>query len=98
MALMVEMLATLAGASFSVEAPPFDRGQTPPGIGVFVLGINPDVIARGGAGRMAGHLDTLRSAHGVSLPAMSAGEPADVVSLDDVLHERLLAACAADQS
>jgi (2R)-3-sulfolactate dehydrogenase (NADP+) len=98
MALMVEMLATLAGASFSVEAPPFDRGQTPPGIGVFVLGINPDVIARGGAGRMAGHLDTLRSAHGVSLPAMSAREPADVVSLDDVLHERLLAACAADQS
>lgn len=97
MALMVELLATLAGASFSVDAPPFDRGQISPGTGVFVFCINPDVIAHGGAARMAGHLDTLRSAHGVSLPAMSAGEPADVVALDDVVHERLEAACAVDR-
>lgn len=96
-ALLVELLATLAGAAFSVDAPPFDRGQSSPGIGVFVLCINPDVIGQGGAARMAGYLDTLRSGHGVSLPAMSAGEPADVVALDDVTHERLLAACAADR-
>ena len=40
-ALLVEILATLSGASFSLDAAPFDSGTASPGIGVFLLGIDP---------------------------------------------------------
>ena len=92
-ALLVELLATLAGASFSLDAPPFDRGQAPPGIGVFVLCINLDVVAEG-ATRLTRYLDRLHSVHGVSLPAMTDETPTESIRLDARLHQRLLAACA----
>jgi (2R)-3-sulfolactate dehydrogenase (NADP+) len=92
-ALLVELLATLGGASFSVDAPPFDRGGAPPRIGVFVLCVDLDAVA-GGAGRASGYLDRLRSEYGVSLPAMADGPPAGPVRLDATLHRRLLAAVA----
>jgi (2R)-3-sulfolactate dehydrogenase (NADP+) len=92
-ALLVELLATLAGAAFSIDAPPFDRGQAPPGIGVFVLCMSLDVVAEG-ATRVARYLDRLHSAHGVSLPAMTDEAPTESIRLDATLHQRLLAACA----
>jgi (2R)-3-sulfolactate dehydrogenase (NADP+) len=92
-ALLVEFLATLAGASFSIDAPPFDRGQAPPGIGVFVLCMNLDVIAEEPT-RVTRFLDRLHSAHGVSLPAMTDEAPTESIRLDATLHQRLLAACA----
>jgi (2R)-3-sulfolactate dehydrogenase (NADP+) len=92
-ALLVEFLATLAGASFSIDAPPFDRGQAPPGIGVFVLCMNLDVIAEGPT-RVTQVLDRLHSARGVSLPAMTDEAPTESIRLDATLHQRLLATCA----
>lgn len=91
-ALLVELLATLAGASFSVDAPPFDSGQDPPGIGVFVLCLDPALF--GGPERTDGFLARLQTAHGVSLPAMADQAPADPVFLDTDLHRRLLDASA----
>lgn len=92
-ALLVELLATLAGASFSLDAPPFDRGQAPPGIGVFVLSINLELVADG-TSRFTAYLDRLQSVHGVSLPAMTDTAPTQSIRLDPGLHQRLLAACA----
>ncbi|MET7542824.1 Ldh family oxidoreductase [Streptomyces sp. NPDC005507] len=56
-ALLVEFLATLGGGSFSLDAAPFDRGNEPPGIGVFLLCLDSGVLP-GTQRRAAAHLET----------------------------------------
>ncbi|MCE3552746.1 Ldh family oxidoreductase [Pseudonocardia sp. RS11V-5] len=94
-ALLVEVLATLSGASFSLDAAPFHRGSSSPGIGVFVLAVDPATFA-GSTERLAGHLDTLRAEHDVRLPALERTAPADRVELEEALLRRLEEAAAAD--
>lgn len=43
-ALLIEMLAVLSGANWSMDAPPFDHGARSPGIGMLVLAIEPKVL------------------------------------------------------
>lgn len=92
-ALLVELLATLAGASFSVDAPPFDDGDESPGIGVCVMGFDPGAIV-GDPNRMAAYLDRLHDDFGVELPAMRAELPGDSIDLDAALYERLVSAAS----
>lgn len=93
-ALLVEVFATLAGASFSLHAAPFDRGSQSPDIGVFVLGVDPSRFA-GSTDRLAAHLDRLTGDHQVRLPALELTSwPASVTVADDTL-ERLRAALRA---
>lgn len=80
-ALLVEVLATLSGASFSVDAPPFDRGSRSPGIGLFILCVDPGCFP-GATDRLAEHLDALRADHGVRLPALDRGAPPDAIEID----------------
>lgn len=93
-ALLVELLATLAGGSFSVDAPPFDRGSEPPGIGVFVLCLSPRAFP-GSLDRITAHLRRLRADHGVHLPALERPAPGDGIALDPELAGRLHAAAEA---
>jgi len=79
-ALLVEILATLSGAAFSLDAAPFDRGGDSPGIGVFVLGIDPATFG-GSVDRLTRQLDHLRIDHAVRLPAMELTEPPDTVDI-----------------
>lgn len=91
-ALLVEILATLAGATFSVEAAPFERGSVSPGIGVFVLGIDPGVLrgVEGGAvGRLADYLSALSDEHQVRMPALAQPPPAPTRDIDAELIRRL---------
>lgn len=90
-ALLVELLATLSGGDFSLDAAPFDQGGTSPRIGVFVLGIDPTIFGDA-AGRLLAHMDRLRDEHGVRLPAVELTELPDRVELTDDLHQRLLTA------
>ncbi|UKA56358.1 Ldh family oxidoreductase [Arthrobacter sp. FW305-BF8] len=87
-ALLVEILATLSGASFSLDAAPFDSGSTSPGIGVFVLCIDPANFT-GSADRLATQLENLRDQHQVRLPAMALTELPEHVEIDARTLQRL---------
>jgi (2R)-3-sulfolactate dehydrogenase (NADP+) len=87
-ALLVEILATLSGASFSLDAAPFDSGSTSPGIGVFVLCINPANFT-GSADRLFRQLENLRDEHQVRLPAMELTGLPEQVEIDTGLLQRL---------
>lgn len=90
-ALLSELLATLAGGAFSVDAPPFDHGARPPGIGVFLLCLDPAPLT-GATTRTSAHLDRLRTEHGVRLPALETTDRPTEAVLDAGLVERLRAA------
>lgn len=83
-ALLVELLATLSGASFSVEAPPFDEGHASPGIGLFLLGIDTQLFP-GTLTRLSGWLDGLSGDHGVYLPALLVTHLPDQVDIAEQL-------------
>jgi (2R)-3-sulfolactate dehydrogenase (NADP+) len=93
-ALLVEVLATLSGASFSLDAPPFDRGTASPGIGVFLLGIDPASFA-GSVERLSRQFETLRDDHQVRLPAVEITSLPDAVEVASDTLERLRQAAAA---
>jgi (2R)-3-sulfolactate dehydrogenase (NADP+) len=85
-ALLVEVLATLSGAAFSLDAAPFDSGRTSPGIGVFLLGIDPANFA-GSVDRLSSQFESLRNDHEVRLPALDLTSLSDSVEVGaDALH------------
>lgn len=94
-ALLVELLATLSGASFSMDAPPFDEGDESPGIGVWVLCIDPGIFP-GSVDRINQHVERLRSDHSVRLPAAEIHARAEELDIDATLLERLTSAFAHD--
>jgi (2R)-3-sulfolactate dehydrogenase (NADP+) len=87
-ALLVEVLATLSGAAFSLDAAPFDRGADSPRIGVFLLAINPTNFA-GSTERLSGQFQSLRDDHHVRLPAVDRTAPAEAVEIDPDVLQRL---------
>jgi (2R)-3-sulfolactate dehydrogenase (NADP+) len=90
-ALLAEVLATLSGAAFSVDAAPFERGDRSPGIGVFVLGVDPANFG-GSVERLDRQFATFRAEHQVRLPALELPAPPDAVEVDPGLLRRLEAA------
>ena len=87
-ALLVELLATLSGASFSLDAAPFDSGDTSPRIGVFLLAIDPANFT-GSVERIAGQFESLRDDHQVRLPAVELTSTADSVEIGPDVLRRL---------
>ena len=92
-ALLVEVLATLSGAAFSLDAAPFDRGDTSPRIGVFLLAVDPTTFA-GSTERLAAQLATLRDDHAVRLPALDTTAMAEAVEIAPDVLQRLEQAAA----
>ncbi len=90
-ALLVEILATLSGAAYSLDAAPFDRGRQTPGIGVFLLAIDPAIFP-GSVERIVGQLETLRNERGVRLPALELTALPDSVDIAAENLDRLRAA------
>jgi (2R)-3-sulfolactate dehydrogenase (NADP+) len=66
-ALLVELLSSMAGGNWAMDAPPWDTGSRSPEVGMFVLAIDPDVLGRGSSARIADHLERLADS-GVRLP------------------------------
>lgn len=86
-ALLIELLATLAGGSFSIDAPPFDSGSEGPGIGAFLLALDPTRLGSGD--RAQRWLQRITAEHGVRLPALELETLPDQVDVDDGLVDRL---------
>ena len=87
-ALLVEILATLSGASFSLDAAPFDRGSSSPGIGVFLLCLDPTTF-EGSVERLSRQFESLRDDHGVRLPAIELTSLPDTVEVSSDALQRL---------
>ncbi len=87
-ALLVEILATLSGGSFSIDAPPFDQGTASPGIGVFVLCIDPGTF-EGSLDRLNRHFESLRTDHQVRLPAVETTSWPDSIDVSAEVMRRL---------
>ena len=74
-ALMVEVLAAgLSGANWSLDAPPFDKGNDSPGTGLFVLAIEPRLIDPDFATRLKEQLDRLAFDYRVHIPGVARGK------------------------
>ncbi|WP_104063619.1 Ldh family oxidoreductase [Arthrobacter sp. 4R501] len=93
-ALLMEVLATLSGATFSIDAAPFDHGAVSPGIGVFLLAIDPARFT-GSVDRIGKQLEYLRDEHQVRLPALELTALPDHVEVDDNALLRLRKAAEA---
>jgi len=63
-AVMVEMLAAVAGGSFSRDAAPFDSGTDSPRLGLFVAAIDPAAFDPSYPQRAEEHLSRLAAEHG----------------------------------
>jgi (2R)-3-sulfolactate dehydrogenase (NADP+) len=87
-ALLMELLATLSGASFSIDAAPFDSGSTSPRIGVFLLAIDPSNFV-GSTERLSGQFERLRNDHEVRLPAVEMTSLAECVEIGPDALQRL---------
>ena len=90
-ALLVELLATLAGGQFSTDAAPFDRGPHSPSVGLVVVAVSigtldPDYIAR-----LAAQLERWRAEHGADPGVWTGQREATTCSLPRDLHDRLQA-------
>ncbi len=71
-ALMVEVLAAgLSGANWSLDAPPFDRGDRSPASGLFVLAIDPGPLDANFSSRLAAQTERLSRDYGVHIPGLA---------------------------
>ncbi len=66
-ALLVELLSSMAGGSWSMDAPPWDSGSRSPSVGMFVLAVDHSAVGRGFPARVEDHLERLAES-GVRLP------------------------------
>jgi (2R)-3-sulfolactate dehydrogenase (NADP+) len=93
MAIMAEVLAGLAGGNWSVDAPSFLEGERSPGIGMFILVIDPTFRERSFPRRLRLHLERLQRNYGVRLPGRrgARAEPADgqKIPVPENLFEKL---------
>jgi (2R)-3-sulfolactate dehydrogenase (NADP+) len=88
-ALVVELLSVLSGAAFSMDAPDFASGAEPPGVGLFLLALDPAAFASDYLSRVEGHFQRLHERYGIDfgryLPEVQR------MQLDDHVYHRLAA-------
>lgn len=60
-ALLVDLLSSMAGGTWSIDAPPFDRGPRCPSIGMFLLVLDPGAFSDGYPARVEAHVDRLEA-------------------------------------
>jgi (2R)-3-sulfolactate dehydrogenase (NADP+) len=97
-ALLVELLSSMAGGNWSMDAPPWDSGSRSPSVGMFVLAVDHTAVGRGFPARADGHLDRLADS-GVRLPGGRGTGPSEHLTLRaDVLAALRRRAAAAQES
>lgn len=71
---LVELLATMSGARWSIDAAPFDSGSDCPSVGMFILAVDLGRLAPDQPERIGAHLDRLAGL-GVRRPGSARAEP-----------------------
>ena len=89
-AYLVEILATLSGAAWSLDAGAFDNGSAPPDIGVFVLALSPAAFDPHFAARFRAHYARLAGTAPLVSHLIEAA-PLERIPLADHLFARLIA-------
>lgn len=73
-ALMVEILAaSTTGANWSLDAPSFEEGSYSPGVGLFIISLNPELLDQSFLDRMASQIERL-SSKGIYVPGSKWSE------------------------
>ncbi|MFC9553541.1 Ldh family oxidoreductase [Rhodococcus sp. NPDC056960] len=84
---MVELLAGMSGANWSLDAPSFDSGSEHPGVGMFILALDVSKLRHDFVARADAHVDRL-SALGVRPPGTSRVLPLSEIQVrTDVLDQ-----------
>ncbi len=86
-ALVIELLSVLSGASFSMDAPDFASGDQPPRVGLFLVALDPAAFAADYLRRVDDHLERLRNRYGINFGRHYS--KAERVYLPDQLYARL---------
>jgi (2R)-3-sulfolactate dehydrogenase (NADP+) len=87
-ALVIELLSVLSGASFSMNAPDFASGEQPPRVGLFLIALDPAAFAADYLDRVEDHLERLRVRYGIDFGRHFS--PVERMYLPDPLHARLV--------
>ena len=93
-ALLVELLATLAGGQFSSDAAPFDRGPDSPSVGLVVVAVSTSMLDPDYIDRLACQLERWRAEHGADPDVWTTYREATTCSVARDLHDRLRAIAA----
>ncbi|MCB6184975.1 Ldh family oxidoreductase [Leeia sp. TBRC 13508] len=93
-ALMVEVMSTLSGANWSIDAPSFLEGNESPRVGMTVIAIEPSLINEHFTQRLSDHLSTLSTTFGVYIPGAEkssklAESMANGINIDSEIYARL---------
>jgi (2R)-3-sulfolactate dehydrogenase (NADP+) len=88
-ALLVEVLATLAGGLFSVDAPRFNQGTASPSVGVVVVAVSIEALDPDYLGRLDAQLDRWKAEYGADPDVWTAHHETASCSVSPDLYERL---------
>jgi (2R)-3-sulfolactate dehydrogenase (NADP+) len=88
-ALLVEVLSTLSGGMFSIDAPPFTSGTASPAIGVTVVAVATEMLNPGYLGRLDAQLNHWKAELGADPGVWTAHHEAASCSVPRDLYERL---------
>jgi (2R)-3-sulfolactate dehydrogenase (NADP+) len=97
-ALLVELLATIAGGTFSSDAPPFQEGDRSPGVGCLVIALSFDVLAPGYPARLATQLERWSEESCADPSVWIDKSVSSTIAVPREVHERLLEEAGADRS
>jgi (2R)-3-sulfolactate dehydrogenase (NADP+) len=86
-ALVIELLSVLSGASFSMDAPDFAAGTRPPRVGLFLIALDPAAFAADYLHRVEDHLERLRLQYGIDFGRYYSS--VERMALPDHLYARL---------
>jgi (2R)-3-sulfolactate dehydrogenase (NADP+) len=89
LALVIELLSILSGASFSMDAPDFASGDEPPRVGLFLLVLEPAAFASDYLQRVEDHFQRLQMQHGIDFGRYRP--PVQRMQLPNDIYERLCA-------
>jgi (2R)-3-sulfolactate dehydrogenase (NADP+) len=88
-ALVVELLSVLSGASFSMDTPDFSSGSAPLRVGLFLLALDPTAFAPDYLERAEGHFERLHKRYGIDFGRYFGA--VEQVQLPDHVYDRLKA-------
>lgn len=88
-ALLVEMLAVMAGGQFSLDSASFEEGNTPPRLGLMIIAFSPDKLSPGFPSRLEQQLQRWKSVHEADCRRWFDRPAAETVTLSADTYGRL---------